>query len=72
VVIGVLLVGIGVWWGVWAVDLLILGLLTVAILLTAATGFDPFYRVYGVTTKVGLRRLPCAEHGESCRPEFYS
>jgi hypothetical protein len=70
--LGAGLLALGAWRGVGTLDFAILGLLGVAILLTAALGFDPLYRIYGITTRGGLRRLPCDEHGESCRPEFHS
>lgn len=69
--VAVILLALGLWRGAWTLDFLILSLVAAAILLTAALGFDPLYRIYGITTLSGLRRLPCEEHGDTCRPDFH-
>lgn len=71
VVVGAVLLALGCWRGFGTTDFLILAVLALAILATALLGFDPLYRIYGITTRGGLRRLPCDEHGESCRPDLH-
>ena len=70
-VAGVGLIVAGVARGLWSDDFFVLGVLGLLLLVTAVAGVDPLYRVYGITTQGGVRRLPCDEHGESCRPEFH-
>ena len=70
-IIGVGLMALGLLRGLWSVDFFILGVLGLAVLASAALGVDPLYRIYGITTRGGLRRQPCDEHGDSCRPEFH-